>query len=335
MTYVMIHNGVINSENALELKSEHKKKYGIEYTSVQKNGDFNDSEALLWELALYLEGKQEKLNTKGRAAFVLIAMERNKTKPYGGNEGDKLYFGHNSGSPLRYIFTGQRFMIASENIFGSGSQVQENQLYTFQHTTKMLNFTKLEIPEYRYVPHTPLKYRTNTQIKLPSGIKIADKTILTMKDVTPEEQKIITDIRNELRDDVSDKKVNEMAERFHLLKIARDIKHKVTDNMECANGYFEIAYGLINEDILRISDSSWELDKEYKLEILKGAQAVLLADPFWEQEDEESRHPKFSSDQSEKSKTHAIKAAIIGLSNKKADLVNDNVCQTNQIAMAT
>lgn len=56
--YVLIHNGVIS--NSKDIREKHMKlKNPITYQSVLANGKFNDSEALLWDLALTLEGKQK------------------------------------------------------------------------------------------------------------------------------------------------------------------------------------------------------------------------------------------------------------------------------------
>src|ERR1035438_6686564 len=68
--YVVIHNGWILNSEALKVKHELE---GIKYTSVQPNGDFNDSEALAWEFALYMEGKIPEMRCYGAVAMIAIA----------------------------------------------------------------------------------------------------------------------------------------------------------------------------------------------------------------------------------------------------------------------
>lgn len=91
--YVLVHNGWIS--NAYELATAHE-KLGIEYHSVQDDGRFNDSEALLWDVALYLEGKQDSLKARGPIAFICIAT------PSDGRKSKHLFFGRNT-NPLNML----------------------------------------------------------------------------------------------------------------------------------------------------------------------------------------------------------------------------------------
>ena len=60
--YVGVHNGVIGNDD--ELEKQHL-ELGINYISRQTNGQFNDSEALIYDIARYLEGEVDELHPLG------------------------------------------------------------------------------------------------------------------------------------------------------------------------------------------------------------------------------------------------------------------------------
>ncbi len=117
--FVMIHNGYLFNEH--ELKANHK-ALGIDYVSVQPDGRFNDSEALLWDLALTLTGKQTAPKATGAIAFVMI--ERRNGKPYA------LHFGRNS-SPLRLMLGPDGQTPISLTSEGYGRSIDAQTLYTY------------------------------------------------------------------------------------------------------------------------------------------------------------------------------------------------------------
>lgn len=134
--YVLVHNGMIS--NSHELKREHE-KLGITYYSQQKNGSFNDSEALLWDVALYLEGKQDKLKAYGGIAFICLAMPKDKRTP------SKLHFARNN-SPLMMDYKeGQMIVLASE---GEGEEIKPDTLYSYNYKTTKLETKELEVPRW-------------------------------------------------------------------------------------------------------------------------------------------------------------------------------------------
>ncbi|HET7630655.1 MAG TPA: hypothetical protein VFK03_04765, partial [Candidatus Saccharimonadales bacterium] len=139
--YVLVHNGHIS--NSYSLKREHE-KLGIKYHSVQSNGRFNDSEALLWDVALYLEGQQSELKAEGNIAFICLA------QPKDGRKTRKLYFGRNT-NPLNLHFSKQTLMLSSE---GPGEATEAHQLYEYNYRTKKLTHQPLDIPIYRPVTST-------------------------------------------------------------------------------------------------------------------------------------------------------------------------------------
>ena len=119
------------------LKNAHE-ELGITYTSVQQDGSFNDSEALLWDVALYLEGKQDKLEAYGGIAFIVMAMPSDRRKP------TLLHFGRNS-NPIKMLFSETLIMLSSE---GEGIDAMSNTLYTYNYTTNKLSTKTLTVPSY-------------------------------------------------------------------------------------------------------------------------------------------------------------------------------------------
>ena len=67
--YVGVHNGVIINDAELE---EEQARLGIRYVSRMKDGAFNDSEALIYDIARYLEGEVDCLTACGSIAFIII-----------------------------------------------------------------------------------------------------------------------------------------------------------------------------------------------------------------------------------------------------------------------
>ena len=134
--YVGVHNGVISNDN--ELEKQHQ-ALGIEYVSRQKNGQFNDSEALIYDIARYLEGQVDELTAQGSIAFIII--KRNKDgKP------TTLFFGRNNGNPLKIKKTKHSLTLSSQ---GEGKDVEANKLYSYDYETGEIKSRYLYIPYYK------------------------------------------------------------------------------------------------------------------------------------------------------------------------------------------
>lgn len=131
--YYVVHNGYLYNQD--DLRKQHYKK-GYEYSSVQPDGRFNDSEALAYDLALYLSGKQRKLYSQGAVAFIVY------TK-------DAIYFGRNTDSPLVYHINDKYITIRSE---GRGNTAKPDTLYKLKQGK--LTTRKLVIPSYTYTNYT-------------------------------------------------------------------------------------------------------------------------------------------------------------------------------------
>lgn len=141
--YILVHNGHIG--NARALKVEHE-KLGIEYYSTQSDGRFNDSEALLWDVALYLEGKQDELKAYGGIAFICLAI------PKDGRKVSKLHFGRNA-NPINMVLDEGMIMLSSE---GDGEETKPNTLYSYSYRSKKLDTKALTVP--RMAPYTGPAY---------------------------------------------------------------------------------------------------------------------------------------------------------------------------------
>lgn len=123
--------------NDYALKQEHE-KLGIKYVSEQKDGKFNDSEALAYDVARYIEGDVSKISATGSIAFICIQREHD-------GEPIALYFARNEGSPLKVKMTNDSITLSSE---GKGKQITADTLFRFDYKTFKLTEEYVTIPEY-------------------------------------------------------------------------------------------------------------------------------------------------------------------------------------------
>lgn len=154
--YYVVHNGVLRNEE--KLKGQHE-KLGFTYNTVIKNtmtyevggeiyyGEeketFNDSESFAIDLALYLDGLSEKLESEGSIAFICLQTDKD-------DNAIKLFFGRNGGNPLVVEDNGDLFCIKSE---GSGHSIIPDMLY--QYTIK-----DRVVGEEREITRSPLNIGT-------------------------------------------------------------------------------------------------------------------------------------------------------------------------------
>lgn len=131
----MVHNGVVWNDFQV---AEKQLKDGIRYASFQPNGDYNDSEVLMYDIASYIEGEVDHLTSEGSIAFIMV--QRNKK-----GEQVALYFGRNSGSPLKMEVSKRGFALTSE---GSAPDIKTNTLYRFDYKTGDLTETPLIMSYY-------------------------------------------------------------------------------------------------------------------------------------------------------------------------------------------
>jgi hypothetical protein len=135
--YILVHNGWIANAKNLFIKHQ---ELGINYQSLLPDLTFNDSESLLWDFALWQEGRQDKLQASGPMAFMVAKLVD--------GEMTTLYFGRNY-NPLRMEITTDGLTLSSE---GKGAMIEANTLYAFDYATQLITGTPCEFRDYSYRP---------------------------------------------------------------------------------------------------------------------------------------------------------------------------------------
>lgn len=138
--YIMVHNGVIR--NATELWAAHQ-KLGIRYMSLLDDLTFNDSEALMWDFCLTLEGRQDKMKASGNMAFICMKKVNGKLV--------EMLYGRNT-NPLMIKRTPDSLELSSE---GEGVSILSNMLYQFNFKTHVVTKSDMEFPVYAAASTTP------------------------------------------------------------------------------------------------------------------------------------------------------------------------------------
>lgn len=280
--YIIIHNGVIS--NYKDLAKGHIETYGIEYASVQLDGRFNDSETLLWDVALYMEGRQKELKSRGSCAFILL--EKHKSAP----EENKLHWFHNSGHSTLYKRDNSKaFILSSEG--GPGAQpVEINQLNTYAYKTEEITSQYMWLPNgYYSSPNTQQSSIPYRDFDEDSRAAIANQVSM-FKDEDQEdiERRMIHEIQE---DEEQQMKLLEDNKGF-----ANKLKSKVRDFMSYADGNYANCLWLLREELKDASKRNPTLGNWYEMQQLGGAIAILLADPFWDGEDITTIHPVYTKD---------------------------------------
>ncbi len=142
-SYVLVHNGVLRNEDVLRRKHE---DFGVKYVSDVKQAlpsgvvqdKYNDSESLLWEVALFLEGYKDSMDAIGTIAFIVCQLDKDK-KPVA------LYFARNSGNPLKIQYTKTGLSLSSA---GEGREIPQDVLHRFDYATREITTQPLDIKRY-------------------------------------------------------------------------------------------------------------------------------------------------------------------------------------------
>lgn len=154
--YYLIHNGIIFGDD--ELKEQHEALGFIYNTKVectwtsQGNTVFsevkwNDSEALAIELARNLDIGGEGIDVEGSIAFICLQVHKETKQVV------KLFFGHNSGSPLLLDKSKKQFITLTSE--GHGETVKVDQLYSLDYATNKISHRDYKIgQEYKYTGYT-------------------------------------------------------------------------------------------------------------------------------------------------------------------------------------
>ena len=211
--YTLIHNGVI--WNDYTLKNEHE-KMGITYQSIQPDHRYNDSEALLWDVALYLEGRQTELTAKGSIAFIVL-----EETPSGGRY---LHFARNS-SPLKMVATKHKLFLSSE---GPGEMIDANKLYSVDLKTATLSSKPLTVPDYVFARETRSSqsnwFDQEDELFIPAPRYVEAITVST-------------EDRDTFRSDVIDQYTQYMSAARGVFQVALDMLEE--DLADCVRGMYE------------------------------------------------------------------------------------------------
>lgn len=146
--YYVIHNGVIS--NATELRTQHEKE-GYTYTTICKkiyetintrytSEQFNDSEALAIELSKAIDTDSNGVfDVNGSIAFMVLQTDKEDKKI------KAMYYGRNSGNPLKIDNAKEFLRIASE---GQGETVDTDELFRVE--MKDLSISKKDFTVGKY-----------------------------------------------------------------------------------------------------------------------------------------------------------------------------------------
>lgn len=239
--YILVHNGHIS--NCYMLKNEHE-KLDIAYKGVA-GIKFNDSEALLWDFALYMEGKQDKIKAYGGMAFVCIKLVKGKL--------DKLYFGRNT-NPLNMLKVKQGIMLASE---GPGTAIEADTLYTWNYQAKRLTNRKVIFPSWNtasYKPTAVVPYRNpepNWNGHYNEDDELAGEAAALNYD-----------------------------EDFD----THEVENKCLRYLIAANGYYETAYDAMDLESIQLDELTDNKSIREK-ELLWAAMSMMEQDVDWENQD--------------------------------------------------
>jgi len=287
--YILIHNGHIS--NSKDLAEAHR-EMDIKYWSIQDDGRFNDSESLLWEVALYLEGKKAEIDARGNVAFICI--EKNKFD----KSKNKLHYFHNNevSSPLYLRETKKFYLLASEDKDRLGKEIPINKLFTYSYEDGNTVEKALTIPLYTTAWHYPKTYNhTHTN----------DTNDDFEKDVEAMQEEF-----DSMRSEIG--YIDEVDEQLALIKddkkFSNDIRKTCIEYLNYAEGYYEIALGLMMEALEELDEEQYSLDNWYEKELLRGARAVLLVDPKRTENGSESVHPLWNEKATPDKKSSSFQA---------------------------
>lgn len=143
--YVLVHNGWVSNADKLwqNHQDEEKVPKEVNYSSLLEDLTFNDSESLLWDFALTMEGKQERQKAYGHVAFVCMRLVNGVP--------EKLFFYRNPQKPLHMERSDKGLILSSE---GPGKDIEADTLYTYNYALNRLTSRHWKIwtynPEYTY-----------------------------------------------------------------------------------------------------------------------------------------------------------------------------------------
>lgn len=281
--YILVHNGHIT--NASELLKQHT-ELGINYSSKLKDGTFNDSEALLWDFALYMEGRQPALKATGSIAFVCVKLDDRQL--------DRLYFGRND-NPLHLLRTKSSVGLSSE---GEGKAIESDTLYSYNYAIDRLTSKKLDIPRYRGFTGIPLGKPWENDYSYPGEPR--DWSSESLRTNLHHHLQAVKD-RNEIEyeyDNAAQMYLPVGSSAEEMLRVEAEIEEEEREQMyfRCApspteveievahflirhHGVFEQAYQEVEDEYLQL-ENDCEVEEEYKrMLLLEGVMQYIQYDP--------------------------------------------------------
>jgi predicted glutamine amidotransferase len=286
--YILVHNGHIS--NASELKEAHE-KLGIKYATENTDGSFNDSEALLWDFALFIEGKQKELAFTGSVAFVCLKLAQHGRRR--DRVLDKLYFARNS-NPLVMKRDAEGIVLAST---GEGEPIDTETLYTYNYPLKRLTKRKLKMYTWASSNWESSRWNSGSEYtwdNIRNGVRkrMLGGTSYYEPDyghmgANPEylgEESWEDQFMNELREQSWEDKVEREVGGRLFVPNQSDIEKEALAAVVANKGSFEKAHASLEDEYRQILDD-WATDEEYRrYRLLEEAMMYLCEDPEWENE---------------------------------------------------
>lgn len=207
-------------------------------------------------MALYLEGEQTELQAKGAIAFIVMEV----------GKANKLHFGRNS-NPLNMKFDQQVGLLLSSE--GDGEPIDPHKLYTYDYKTHEITDIELAIPGYVYTQ--PLDKSWEDEL-LPLGTVSETFGESIEQDLMSWQPEVILNVK-----------------RSDWL-FQGDIKNKYRGYLQSADGHYDTAYTLLEQDLEVLNSCMDELEieygyttpnVEYTLSVLVAVEKLLLEDPNW------------------------------------------------------
>lgn len=243
--YILVHNGHIS--NCYSLKHDHE-KLGIAYQGLAEESKFNDSESLLWDLALYLEGKQDKVQAYGGMAFVCIKLHKGKL--------DRLYFGRNS-YPLNMLKVKRGLMLSSE---GPGNSINSNLLYTWNYDLKRLTNKQVVFPNWQS-QNKPKSAGTYVPYQSPYHSSV---------------ERAMEEVEEE-RESNPGYNLEDFQEKFDEM----EVMNKVLRYLIAANGNYSTAYDAMDLESMQLDGLEDDYESVREKELLWAAMDMMDDDPEW------------------------------------------------------
>lgn len=186
--YYVIHNGVLQNEDDLKAKHE---AMGFVYTTAMREISivetisgrtehieemYNDSEALAIELALYLDGKQTTIDTRGTVAFICVEADKK------GNVLN-IHYANNGMNPL--VIEDNRDLLFIKST-GDGVKVDSNELLTIDYITGKKTFKIVDIG-LKYLPVSTTAYEDDAPVGTRViGFGVGDRDIPSPREYLPD-----------------------------------------------------------------------------------------------------------------------------------------------------